>query len=257
MSYEDLKRTLSINQFLLPIGLRHEDGTVSRIVTLRPMTGRTEEILADNKNRENPVRALIDVIVDVVVSIEGVPRVNRDVIRQLDAKDLEFLLVANYVTSFGDELEFVSKHDECRGKNEVTVDLRSRIDNVKPLEDDQIRELQFELPRGYVDRDGQVHKAITIVPPTAFTQEQTYKQVRLNSAGAVTKLLMLVTKQLGSLTHLNPEVFKEMTKKDRDFITKKMQDLYDYGVDLKVELVCSSCGEEYTDTIPTTELMGE
>lgn len=256
-NYEELRKSMGANQYVLPIGLRNEDGTVCRVVTMRPMTGKTEEILTDNKNRENPIRALIDVIADVVVSIEGVPRVTRDVIRQLDAKDLEFLLVANYITSFDDEFSFVSKHADCKGKNEVVVDLKARLDEVKPLEDEQQRELTFDLPRGYTDRDGQLHKTITIVPPTAFVQEQTYKQLKINPASAVSKLLTLVTKTLGTISHPNPDVFKEMTKKDRTFITKQLEELYDYGVDLKVELVCSSCGEEYTDVIPTTGLLGE
>lgn len=256
-NYGELRKSVGANQYVLPVGLKHEDGTVSRVVTLKPMTGKTEEILSDNKNRENPMRALIDVIADVVVSIEGEPRVTRDVIRKLDAKDLEFLLVANYITSFDDEYTLISKHTECKEKNEVVINLKDRIDNAKPLADDQEREITLELPRGYVDRDGQVHKSIVLVPPTAFTQEQTYKELKRNTAGAVTKFLLLVTKRLGSLSHINPDVFKEMTKKDRDFITKKLQETYDYGVDLKVDIICSACGEEYQDTIPTTGLLGE
>lgn len=256
-NYDELRKSVGANQYVLPVGLKHEDGTVSRVVTLKPMTGRTEEILSDNKNKENPMRALIDVIADVVVTIEGVSKVTRDVIRKLDAKDLEFLLVANYITSFDDEYTLISKHPECREKNEVIINLVDRINEAKPLPDDQEREITLELPRGYVDRDGQVHKTIVLLPPTAFTQEQTYKELKKNTAGAISKYLLLITKKLGTLNHINPDVFKEMTKKDRDFITKKVQEMYDYGVDLKVDIMCSACGEEYQDTIPTTGLLGE
>lgn len=259
MSNQDFKEminSLGADQFLLPVGLRDKDGAVHRVVTMRPMTGRTEEILGDPKLKENPMRAIIDVLVDVVVSIDGIPKVTRDVLRQLNNKDLEFLLVANYITSFDDEYTFVSKHQDDGAMNEVLVNLPELIASATYLDDDESTDLTLELPRGYRDREGNVHKEIIVTVPTAFTQEQVYKQTKVNPASAVTKMLLLCTKKLGTLGHLNPDVFKDMTKKDRDFILKKLNG-FKAGVDLTIPIVCTGCGEEYTDSIPAVGLLGE
>lgn len=254
--FREIRNSLGVDQFLLPVGLRGQDGAVHRVVTMKPMTGRTEEILADPKLKENPMRAIIDVLVDVIVSIDGIPRVTRDVLRQLNNKDLEFLLVANHITSFDDEYTFISKHPVDGAENEVIVNLKDLLDTANYIDDSESTEMTFELPRGYRDREGNLHKEITVVVPTAFIQEQVYKQTKVNPASAITKMLLLCTKKLGTMTMLNPDVFKDMTKKDRDFILRKINE-FDGGVDLNVEVVCSSCGDTYKDAIPAVGLLGE
>ena len=254
--FKEIINSLGVDQFLLPVGLRGADGVVHRVVTMKPMTGRTEEILADPKLKENPMRAIIDVLVDVIVSIDGIPKVTRDVLRNLNNKDLEFLLVANYITSFDDEYTFVSKHTSDGAMNEVIVNLKDLISQAVYLDDAESTDLTLELPRGYRDREGNVHKEIVVAVPTAFTQEQVYKQTKVNPASAVTKMLLLCTKRLGTIQHINPDVFKDMTKKDRDFILKNLNQ-FKAGVDLNIPIICTGCGEEYTDSIPAVGLLGE
>lgn len=254
--FREIVQSLGADQFLLPVGLRDKEGIVHRVVTMKPMTGRTEEILGDPKLKDNPMRAIIDVLVDVIVSIDGIPKVNRELLRGLNNKDLEFLLVANYLTSYDDIYTFVSKHPVDGATNEIDVNLREIINNAVYMSDEEPETMTLTLPRGYRDKEGNVHKEIELRIPTAFIQEQVFKQVKVNPASAVTKLLLLCTKRLGSLTMLNPDVFKDMTKKDRDFITQKLNE-YQAGIDLSVPIVCNECGTEYIDTVPTIALLGE
>ena len=51
---------LGENEFILPVGYKDMDGVVHRTVTLRPMTGETEEAIADPKIRDNGGKIITD-----------------------------------------------------------------------------------------------------------------------------------------------------------------------------------------------------
>lgn len=245
---------LNDDEFLLPVGYTDAEGVLHRRVKLTPMTGESEEMMADAKVRDNAGKMITELLFSIVEELGTVKKVNKEVIRELSTKDRDFLLLKNAQVSIGDEISFVDQCPHCKGKNEIVIDIAGI--EVKYLDDGEPREFTFDLPNGYKDRDGKVHKTITVKLPNGRVQERIASVLRVNPAQAVSMMLQLITKKLGTLDFINPEVFKKMTKKDRDFISKQL-DAVEVGVSFNIETVCSNCGAEYTTSIPLANLLGE
>ena len=245
---------LGENEFVLPVGLKDKDGVVHRTITLTPMTGETEEAIADPKVRDNGGKIITALLGSVIEKIGTLPRVTKDTIRDLTTIDRDFLLIKNRQVSLGDNISYIDNCPHCRAKNEIHVNLA----NIEPkyLENEEDRELTFDLPIGYKDANGTVHKEITITLPTGRVQERVAQMVRANPAQATTAMLQLITLKLGTLEFINPDVFKKMTKKDRDFISSKLSEL-EVGVKFDTEVMCSECGSEFVTSIPLQSLLGE
>lgn len=251
---KSIMEQLEVNEFLLPVGYTDGEGVLHRTVKLKPMTGETEEAIADPKVRDNGGKLITELLFSVVEKVGTVKKVNREILRDLTAIDRDFLLIKNAQVSLGDEISYVDVCPHCKAKNEVTVNLEELP--VTYMDAEEERELTFELPNGYVDRDGKVHKKITVILPTGRVQERVAQVVRANPAQATTLMLQLITKKLGDLDFINPDVFKTMTKKDRDFISKKLAEI-NAGVKFSHEVICSDCGGEFTSSIPLQSLLGE
>ena len=245
--------TLQDNQVLLPVGYTDEDGVLHRIVELTYMTGETEEAIADPKVRDNGGKIVTELLASVVTKIGTRPRVTKEMIRNLTVIDRDFLLLKSRQFSMGDEVEYV---DTCRcgGKNEIHISI-PKIE-CSYLDDEAPKELTFELPNGYRDANGTVHKKITVVLPTGTVQERIAQVMRTNPAIANTTMLQLITKKLGTMDFINPDVFRKMSKKDRDFISTKIGEVKG-GVSMSTEVVCAECGRTFTRTIPLVSLLGE
>ena len=245
---------LGDNEFVLPVGFIDQEGVEHRVVKLTPMTGETEEAIADPKVKDNGGKIITTLLASVVSEIGTLPRVTKEMIRELTTIDRDFLLVKNRQVSLGDEVEFVDTCHACGAKNEVNVDL-TKIE-AKYLQKSEDREQTFELPNGYVDAGGKNHKKITITLPTGRIQERVAQVVRGNVASATTIMLQLITIKLGDLEFINPDVFRKMTKKDRNFISNRLTDI-EAGIDFSSVVYCSDCGAEFTTSIPLQSLLGE
>lgn len=245
---------LNDNEFILPVGYVDSEGIVHRKVTLAPMTGETEEAIADPKVRDNGGKVITELLYSVVESIDGIPRINKDIIRDLTTIDRDFLVVQNRKVSFGEELSFDDLCPHCKGRNTISLNINDL--ETKYLPDDAQREFTFDIPNGVRDKAGELHKTVTIVLPTGRTQEKVMQIIRSNPAQATTAMLQLITVRIGTMEYIYPEIFRKMTKKDRDFISEKLAEV-EAGVDIRVNTVCSECGSEFTTTIPLTSFMGE
>lgn len=245
---------LGEDEFLLPVGYTDSEGVLHRTVKLRPMTGLTEEAISDPKVRDNGGKLITELFYSVIEGIGSVRKVNKEIIRDLTTIDRDFLLIKNAQVSVGEEISYIDKCPHCNNKNEVHINIAEIP--VKYLSADADREFTFELPRGYKDKDGKVHNKITLVLPTGRVQERVAQIIRANPAQATTLMLQLITKKLGEMEYLNPDVFKNMTKKDRDYVSKKISEV-EAGVSFSHELICSECGSEFTSSIPLQALLGE
>lgn len=245
---------LEDSQFELPVGYRDEDGVLHKIVTLTPMTGETEEDIADAKVRENGGKLVTALLNSVVVSIGTIKRVNKDIIRSLSVQDRDFLMLVNRYNSLGEEINYEDTCPHCRQKNNISINLRD-IPVVYTKAEDSV-DMTFDLPVGITDGMGVVHKEITITIPTGMVQERVAPLARANPAQATTIMLQLITKKLGTLAFINPDTFKKMTKKDRDFISNKMSE-FKVGAEMSSDTQCSTCGAEFETNIPIMALLGE
>lgn len=244
------------NTFKLPVGIIDSEGTLHDTVTLKPMTGLVEEKMNNPKIKNNGGKIITELIYGVVESIGTLPRVNKDMIRNLTSIDRDFIVLANSMVSFDkmiEPLEFEVKC-KCGGLNTLTVMLPELPCN--QLEDKYNREITFKLKDGIKSSDGVVHKDITIMLPTGRVQEAISPILMQNTASAMTMTFQLITKNIGTLPYINLDTFKNMTKRDRSLIENTVNEI-NMGVDLAVKSICNHCGEELKTLIPINALMGE
>jgi hypothetical protein len=106
---------------------------------------------------------------------------------------------------------------------------------------------EFELPRGYVDSAGNVHKRGTMRLATARDElvPLADQRVRDNPAYLTVVLLARVIEQLGTITDVHPGIIENLFASDLAFL----QDLYrrvNQEGHARADVECPSCGREFT-----------
>ena len=105
----------------------------------------------------------------------------------------------------------------------------------------------FELPKGYVDDKGEVHREVTIREITGADQEAMLsQQLRNNPAKMLTALLSRVITKLGTIEgkQVDSRVTASMYKSDRDFLIMKLKEI-DSGPDMEIDVECPDCGRKF------------
>lgn len=252
---QELINCMDENEFYLPVGYRDADGKVHRVVTLTPMTGEVEEAMAEPKLKDNAGKIVTEIIFGIVEKLGSLKKVTKDVIRELTVADRDFILLKNSeVSKASKELNYVDSCTLCGKQNEVHTNTGDIP--VKNAKDDEVLEITFELKHGYKDGNGNVHKTITVGMPNGTVQERISPLIRVNQASATTMLIHSLTRKLGTLDYVTPEIIKKLTKVDRDLISRKLGEL-DFGAKLSTTVQCSHCGEDYTSPININALLGE
>ena len=116
-------------------------------------------------------------------------------------------------------------------------------------------EFEFELPRGLVNGDGEIHKAGAMRLATAADEILPLKdpRVKSNPAYLVVILLSRVVTRLGDLSAVTPKEIESLFASDLAYL----QDLYNRingNGSTAVAVRCPSCG---TDLEVEPELVGE
>ena len=109
------------------------------------------------------------------------------------------------------------------------------------------REFTFELPKGYVDREGNLHREVVLREINGADQEAMLNpQFRNNPAKMLTSLLARVVMRLGTLekARIDTGVTAQLLKSDRDFLIMKLKEL-DSGPDLDLDVECPDCGRRF------------
>lgn len=251
-SYQPL--ILDDGEFELPMGYIDNLGQLHKTIRLKKMNGEAEEAISDPKVRDNGGKLVTELIFNVTEKLGTLPHINKDIIRGLSVPDRDFILVKNKQYSLGDVAHFVQACPYCKGKNEVSVDLNNQP--VKYLKPGEPREITFDLKDGLVNGKGQLCKTITIVIPNGVVQEKLAPIARVNPAQATTTMLHMITKEVKGFDFLNPGVFKKMTKRDRDYVSQKLNE-FEAGIDLTVHTMCAECGAEFDTVVPVGSLLGE
>ncbi|GAA5024673.1 hypothetical protein [Actinopolymorpha pittospori] len=107
-------------------------------------------------------------------------------------------------------------------------------------------EFDFELPRGYVDGDGVVHRSGTMRLATARDELLPLYDARVQENAAFTTVVLLarVVTRLGSLTRIDSQVIENMFASDVAFL----QDLYrrvNAEGHTRAGVTCPSCGHGF------------
>lgn len=107
-------------------------------------------------------------------------------------------------------------------------------------------EYEFTLPRGYVDKDGNLHRSGTMRLATAKDEILPLQDYRVqnNRAYLVIILLSRVITKLGDLKSINPAVIEELFSSDLAYLQDFYRRINEEGTS-KVKIACPECKHEF------------
>lgn len=116
-------------------------------------------------------------------------------------------------------------------------------------------EYPFELPKGYVDEDGNLHRKGIMRLATARDEILPLKDMRVQNNPAYLSILLLsrVIVELGSIKNVTPEIVENMFVEDINYL----QELYrriNNSESLIVKGKCNNCGKEVELSLIPPEL---
>lgn len=109
-----------------------------------------------------------------------------------------------------------------------------------------ITEFEFELPRGYVDGNGEVHKRGTMRLATAADEILPLRDPRVKDNPAYLTIILLsrVVTQLGTMTNIRPVNIEKLFSADLAFLQNMYQRINSMDA-LTERCVCPHCGEKF------------
>lgn len=117
-------------------------------------------------------------------------------------------------------------------------------------------EFEFELPVGYVDQGGTLHKRGTMRLATAMDEISPLNDMRVqsNEAYLIIVLLARVITSLGSLQHINTGVIENLFAADLTYLQAFYQQINETGK-TRLDRACPHCGKTFE--LDLTALGGE
>jgi hypothetical protein len=122
------------------------------------------------------------------------------------------------------------------------------ITSERPAERATLRtEFDFELPRGYVDEDGQVHQSGTMRLATARDELLPLYDARVQENPAFTTVVLLgrVITRLGTLQSVTPKIVENMFASDVAFLQDFYRRINAEG-HTRAAVTCPSCSHRFT-----------
>ena len=107
-------------------------------------------------------------------------------------------------------------------------------------------EFPFELPLGYVDAEGTLHREGTMRLATAFDEIAPLKDPRVQSNPGYLLVILLsrVVTKLGTLEHINPKTIEGLYAGDLAFLQDMYQRVNQHGQD-QVHTQCPHCDKAF------------
>lgn len=237
--------------FTMLAGYKDSDGVTHKEFTLREMTGRDEEAIHKSDVKSNGSKVVSTLLTRCVMSIGTLTPKSvggRDkweaIIKSLFVGDQDYMLLQLRKLSIGEEVEVnhICPNKECKAKLHTVLDI-DELDMI-PFKGD--REIAFELPKGYKDRKGNVHRNGTMRLPTGIDREVLTPLAKSNLAKAETVMLTRLCK-FDDGAYVDDDVMSSLSLKDREYLQKLLQEHF-FGVKLETEVVCDVCGETFVGT---------
>ncbi len=125
-----------------------------------------------------------------------------------------------------------------------------------------VREFEFELPVGYMDEDGRLHKQVVLTKMTGREEALLAdRKLRQNGGRLVTELLANCIRRLGDIQPVTRQLAAQLTSPDRNYLLMELRKIT-FGQEMETSYVCPSCGETTTlvqdlDELPVQRLNGD
>ena len=226
-------------------GYVDEDGVTHDTFDYREMTGKDEEAINKADVRSNPAKLTNVLIERCVLRIGTIDKKEvgqvkwAKIVREMLGGDIDYMAFKIREFSKGTEVEFTHKCPNC-GQKLVTVMDTSEF-TIKPF--NGVREVPFELIRGYKDLKGEVHKEGVIRLPNGFDREVVTPLFRKNDSTAVTTMISKLVK-FNDGAVINTQKIADMSVRDRDILENIIKE-NTFGIDTTIEgLICDNCGQD-------------
>lgn len=242
----------------LLIGIKDENGVTHTEFEYREMTGHDEEALAKPKVKDNGSVALRTVLERCIIRIGGItkdsvkPNKWKEIIQGMYINDQDYAFMKIRALSIGDTLTVTNKCPNPSCKKKIKTEFE--IDEFEIIPYDGIEDIEFELPKGYYDKEGNKHTTGTIRRPVGLDREILDISARNNFGLANTLLLARCIKTLGDVK-IHDSVIKDLSMKDRDYLLKLLAEHrcgYDIG---EFDIECPECGEQFTATLNNADFL--
>lgn len=233
--------------FELLAGYKDKDGVTHREFTLREITGKDEEAIHKSDVKGNGSKIVSVLLSRCVTSIGTLtPKTMgkqrwEEIIKSLYTGDQDYMLIQLRKLSIGEEIEVnhVCPNKECKAKLNTVLS----VDELEVVPFSGERVIEFELPRGYKDKKGVLHKTGTMRLPTGLDREILTPLAKTNLAKAETVMLTRLCK-FDDGAYVDDDVMGSLSIRDREYLQKLLQEHY-FGVKLETEITCDSCGESF------------
>ncbi len=246
------------SEFTLPIGYTDEEGNLHRTVVLRKMTGKEEAILADRRFQRNGGKLVTELLHSCLVRLGELPKNGTKTVESMYSADRNFLLLKLRSLTFGSELPARYSCPTCNESVEVTEDLDELP--VRMIgESESVEEVVVALEDGYLDKDGQVHKALRLRLPTGTDETAVASQMRQNASLGKNALLSRCMKSLGDLPKhrleaIGPRILADLTLTDRRLIDRALNEVAP-GVEITRHIECPGCGQTFKTSLDLTHFL--
>ena len=234
--------------FEMLAGYKDSDGVTHKEFTIREMTGKDEEAIhkADVKGNESKIistllaRCVTRIGTLTPKSVGGKQKWEQ-IIKSLLVGDQDYMLIQLRKLSIGEEIEVnhVCPNRGCKAKLHTVLSL----DELEVVPFHGERTVDFELPRGYKDRKGVVHKSGVLRLPTGLDREILTPLAKSNLAKAETVMLTRLCR-FSDGASVDDDVMSSLSIRDREYLQKLLRK-HIFGVKPETEVVCDCCGETF------------
>jgi hypothetical protein len=112
-------------------------------------------------------------------------------------------------------------------------------------------EFAFELPRGYIDAEGRVHRQGVMRLATAMDEIAPLRDMRVRANEAYLGVLLLsrVITRLGDMDRVSPQVIESLFAADMAYLQDFYRRINEVGAN-SVQVTCPHCGASFSEELP-------
>lgn len=230
-------------------GYVDEEQNVHKDFTIREITGADEEALSKRDIKENGGKFVNTLLERCITSIGEITPKDvgmakwKEIIRSLSVGDQDYALLQIRKETLGEEIEMSHTCPMCNTALTTIVDVDEIA--INPFGGEFT--VDFTLPKGYKDKEGNVHTMGRLRFPKGLDREILDPVARKNIGQANTLLITRCIEELGTV-YLTDKVVRELGLRDREYLLKLLKE-NNFGVNLFTDITCTDCGHEFKTTL--------
>lgn len=237
-------------------GYKDQEGVVHTEFEFREMDGHDEEAITKPKVRENGAMATRIIVERCLTRIGSInkedvkPNEWTQIIQSLAIGDLDYAMMKVRELSIGGEIEVSHKCPHCKTKINSTY----TTDELEFIPYNGLEEIEFELPKGHRDKDGNLHRTGVMRHATGLDREILSKMITQNPSVANTLLLARCINKIGDVP-VTDNLLRKLVIKDRNYLFGLIRD-NSFGYDVNnFEIECPNCGKDVRISFNQTDFL--